>query len=168
MLIDFLYSFFSNTPHMFFTSNNFLLSREEYLDTGGFDTSFSTSAGEDREFCVRWSCLGGELKYQPDALIYHEHDLNLSGFIRLHFKYGRAAVMYRQKVKAIGMQEEIRIGKFFQSLSKFLSQLERDKKNRLSLALLIILSQLAGTFGSIFQLGYCKLKKGSISELQRE
>ncbi|MCZ0899671.1 glycosyltransferase, partial [Microcoleus sp. HI-ES] len=54
-LIDYLYSYYNaiGDRAQFFTSNNFALPAEAFQKIGGFETSFSLSAGEDREVCDR-------------------------------------------------------------------------------------------------------------------
>ena len=94
-LIDFLYESFEGTSDMFFTTNNMCMHSEDFHRLGGFDTSFTTSAGEDREFCVRASHSGLRLRLVPGLRIGHVHELRLGSFLALHFKYGRAASTYR-------------------------------------------------------------------------
>jgi GT2 family glycosyltransferase len=77
----------------FFPSNNFACDRQRFLDLGGFNTKLPLAAGEDREFCQRWSALGGPLIKQPAALLHHSHPQSLLQFTRMHFRYGRGAAM---------------------------------------------------------------------------
>jgi GT2 family glycosyltransferase len=67
-----------------------------FHEIGGFDTSFPFAAGEDREFCDRWHAEGLPSAYVRDAVVYHEHDLDFSGFVRQHFTYGRGAYHFHQ------------------------------------------------------------------------
>lgn len=103
LLVAYLYEYFKGTAWYFFTSNNFLMDRQTFLDVGGFDESFPTSAGEDREFCIRWTHLGYEMKYVDCAKIRHLHFMSLKSFLKLHFKYGGAARIVRQKALSLGI-----------------------------------------------------------------
>jgi GT2 family glycosyltransferase len=73
----------------FLTSNNLAVPAAGFRDLGGFDPSFVTS--EDRDFCDRWVASGRRMRYLPDAVVEHAHDLTLRGFCRQHFAYGRGA-----------------------------------------------------------------------------
>jgi GT2 family glycosyltransferase len=65
-----------------------------FREVGGFDTSFPTAAGEDREFCRRWVARGYELVYDPAIVIWHRHEMGLTSFLSKHFQYGRAAQQF--------------------------------------------------------------------------
>jgi glycosyltransferase involved in cell wall biosynthesis len=80
----------------FFPSNNLALPRERFLEIGGFDHGFPFAAGEDRDLCARWQAAGGELGAEPRAVIEHGHALDLSGFCRMHARYGRGARRFRR------------------------------------------------------------------------
>lgn len=92
-LCSYLYDYYleSGSELTFFTSNNIMCSRDEFLARGGFDEGFPIPAGEDRDFGIRWHEQGGELVYAPDAAVDHAHDLNLAKFWRQHSNYGRGA-----------------------------------------------------------------------------
>ncbi len=97
MLNDYLYSYFGKKDGRgaFFASNNLCVRRDLFSAVGRFDTHFTSSAGEDREFCDRWEQAGYRLKYVPEAVIYHLHSLKFSTFFRQHFNYGCGAVTWR-------------------------------------------------------------------------
>lgn len=96
LLIDYLYGYFAGKADLFFTSNNFAISRRQYLMVGGFDPSLPLAAGEDREFCYRWQRGGGDLRFAPQAVVKHAHALTAVSFWRQHFRYGRGAYRYHQ------------------------------------------------------------------------
>jgi glycosyltransferase involved in cell wall biosynthesis len=75
----------------FVASNNLALTRRTFETMGGFDASFPRAGGEDRELCDRWVTLGGELRYEPDAVVRHAHAMGPQGFLRQHVEYGRGA-----------------------------------------------------------------------------
>jgi GT2 family glycosyltransferase len=98
-LIDYLYAHHASRNGIappFFTSNNFIVAAERFRAVGGFDATFRLAAGEDREFCDRWQAQGGVLRYAPDAVIFHRHDLSLRRFWRQHTNYGRGACHLRR------------------------------------------------------------------------
>lgn len=92
-LCDYLYEYFgaSTGEAPFFTSNNMACSRDAFERLGGFDETFPLAAAEDRDFGLRWRASGGELVFEPSALVAHEHALDLRGFWRQHANYGRGA-----------------------------------------------------------------------------
>ena len=96
LLIDYLYEYYgtSGSSGRFFTSNNFGAPRRPFFQVGGFDTGFRCAAGEDREFCQRWSSSGWPLIYDPSIIVGHAHSLNLGGYLMQHFRYGKAARRY--------------------------------------------------------------------------
>jgi GT2 family glycosyltransferase len=96
-LADFVSAYFDGgSAGRFFTSNNIAVARDAFLETGGFDTSFPFSAGEDRELADRWSAQGRPSLTAPDAVVRHAHRLSARGFVRQHFTYGRGAVAFRR------------------------------------------------------------------------
>ena len=115
-LADFVSAYFDGgTTGRFFTSNNIAVAREAFLAVGGFDTSFPFSAGEDREFCDRWSAQGRPSVSVPDAVVRHAHRLSARGFLRQHFTYGRGAAAFR-RVRA-GSGRPVRVDPAFYARS---------------------------------------------------
>lgn len=98
MLVDFLYKYFNDSEHpvTFFTSNNLALPAEHFDAVGGFDTTFLTAAGEDREFCDRWVHSGRTTVYAPELIVHHFHKMSFFDYWRQHFKYGRAAYHFHR------------------------------------------------------------------------
>ena len=78
-----------------FTSNNMAVRASHFHQLGGFDTTFPRAAGEDRDFCDRWTAAGRSSRSVNEARVAHAHALKLRGFCWQHFEYGRAAVGYR-------------------------------------------------------------------------
>lgn len=136
-LIDYLYERLDRSTDMFFTSNNMCLHADDFRRIGGFDTGFRTSAGEDREFCVRAAQSGVRLRWVPDVRIGHMHKLDLPSFLRLHFKYGRAALNYRRSVNRLEIPERTNGGRGFYLgllLHPFRKRLDRPGTQTLLLA----------------------------------
>ena len=92
-IIDLVYRHYNDPsgPALFLTANNMALPREAFLETGGFDAEFSAGTAEDRELCERWLQAGRHIVYVPGLEVYHSHRLDLAGYFRQHFNYGRGA-----------------------------------------------------------------------------
>jgi GT2 family glycosyltransferase len=150
-LIDFLYSYYNTDPlnARFLTSSNMAMARSQFLAVGGFDTSFPGACGEDRELCDRWFHLGHQIRFVPDALIYHRHDLALRSFWRQHFNYGTGALRYWQ-CKTLREQQALKTEPpaFYFGL---LTYAWRNKLPRpLSISVLLVLSQFANATGYFY------------------
>jgi len=114
VILEVVYAFYNFDPDQpsFFASNNIALSRDRFLEIGGFDTAFPLAAAEDREFCDRWRFSGRTLRYAPDAIVMHFHSMNLISFFRQQYNYGRGAYHYhlcRQKRKSGKLRHDIRM-----------------------------------------------------------
>ena len=147
-LIDHLYDYQArkNPELRFFTSNNMALARQNFLSTGGFDEGFPMASGEDREFCDRWLHHGNALEFVPDAVAYHCHDLNLTRFLELHYRYGKGAKLFWRRRSSRG-QDSLSVEKlaFYTSLLAF--PWNNKLPSPLSSSCLLALSQLANTAG---------------------
>jgi GT2 family glycosyltransferase len=93
---DLAYAHYNRDPVgcRFFASNNLAVPRRALLALGGFDADRFPFASEDRDLCDRWRAGGARMVYVPGALVRHRHDLDLTGFCRQHFAYGRGAARY--------------------------------------------------------------------------
>lgn len=139
-LIDFLYIHLGKSSDLFFTSNNMVMSAADFQRIGGFDTSFRTSAGEDRELCIRAERMGIQLIHQPEIRIGHSHDMDLGGFVRLHTKYGRATHTYRTVLRRLPPARLKAPSGFFRGLLAY--PFRSRLKSPLMQALLLALSQI--------------------------
>src|SRR5438128_7973645 len=110
LLVDYMYTYHNSHPNhaKFFVSNNLAVPAERFRAIGGFDTSFSLAAGEDREFCDRWLHYGYEMTYAPEVLVYHAHALSLRSFLRQQLRYGRGAYSFH-RTRARRKQKGIRV-----------------------------------------------------------
>lgn len=96
-LAEFVMAYFDGGARgRFFTSNNIAMGRDRFLELGGFDSSFPSAAGEDRDFCDRWSAEGWPSVRVPEAVVDHRHDLSPRAFVRQHFNYGRGGRVFRK------------------------------------------------------------------------
>jgi GT2 family glycosyltransferase len=149
-LIDYLYTAYTeNGAPRFFSSNNVALSRRGFREVGGFDESFPLPAAEDRDFCARWAQSGRSMVYTPAAIVYHAHALDVSGFLRQHFRYGRGAYQFRERTVSRGWQRA-RLEPFsfyFDLLSYPLKSVTPTGIGRLRISLLFLLSQVANAAG---------------------
>ncbi|MBL8295752.1 MAG: glycosyltransferase [Bryobacterales bacterium] len=103
-LIDYLYAYYNGSRKgaRFFTSNNLALPAEQFRELGGFDTTYTRAAAEDRELCSHWLHRGYRLVHAPEARVYHRHQMSAADFWRQHFNYGRGARRYHRARYARG------------------------------------------------------------------
>ena len=148
MMMDYLYQYYNRDPEhaAFCATNNLAVPRQAFLHAGGFDSSFSRAAGEDREFSDRWIRSGAHMKFVTEAPVYHQHAMGLFEFIQLHSGYGRGARCFRSRQ----VSEEIKrgfepagfyIGLIVYPFSRF------GAGKAFVLSLLQVLSQVAHTGG---------------------
>lgn len=100
-LVSYLYEYAHEVEHRqvwdgFFASNNLWVPAERFREIGGFDETFPLAAGEDRDFCARWSERGFPSHYAPDARMMHQHRLSAATFLRQHWNYGRGAFHFHR------------------------------------------------------------------------
>ena len=97
-IVDLVYAHYNRDPAAarFFASNNLAVRRADFLAVGGFDDAQFPFAAEDRDFCDRWRASGRSLRFAPDAVVRHAHDLSLRGFVRQHLAYGRGAARFHR------------------------------------------------------------------------
>lgn len=144
-LIDFLYLHLAGSSDLFFTSNNLVIARDDFQRIGGFDTGFRTSAGEDRELCIRAERRGLKLIHIPDIRIGHSHDMDLLHFMRLHTKYGRAIHTYREALEKLPPARLKAPSGFYRGL--LLYPFSRRLDSPLGQSALLALSQLCTFWG---------------------
>ncbi len=151
MLIEYLYSYYFEREGRFFTSNNLAVPAALFREIGGFDSTWPIAAGEDREFCVRWSDRGYRLLEAPDAVVEHAHRLGLGGFCRQHFNYGRGAYFCR-KLTAKRENNALRLEPFWFYMNLVRYPFVRQAGVRsLRLASLLAVSQVANVLGFAYQ-----------------
>lgn len=151
-LIDYLYSYYNAIPDRakFFTSNNFALPAEAFQKIGGFDTSFSLAAGEDREFCDRWLHSGYGAVYAPEVIVYHSHDLTLHQFWQQQFNYGKGAFLFQQVTAKRATKGKLQHPSFYLNLLTYpFSQSAGIQK--VFIAGLFLVSQVAITAGLFWE-----------------
>lgn len=152
-LVDYLYdAWTANSGGVpFFTSNNLSMPRASFDRIGGFDTGFRQAAAEDREICDRWVASGYTLEYCPAALIHHYHALDLSGFLRQHFGYGRGAYRFHALRRSRGLSApRLEPPRFYASLLRYPSRRQRGMELAKTVTLLG-LSQVSNACGFVWE-----------------
>ncbi len=146
-ILEVVYSYYyeQGKPLRFFASNNFAVSRLDFLNLGGFNENFRTS--EDREFCDRWLTEGYDLKYVPSALLYHAHELTLATYWRQHFNYGRGAYKFYQRRMKQGLKGLKVEGQFYQKLITYPFSSNFPRQFYLKYWLILFTAQLANLLG---------------------
>ncbi|HMB94663.1 MAG TPA: glycosyltransferase, partial [Tepidisphaeraceae bacterium] len=132
----------------FFPSDNMAMSRQQFLEIGGFDTTFRCS--EDRDLCDRWSARGWRLVFTPDAVVDHARKMGLWGFCKQHFGYGRGAWRFHKTRKMRGRGNVQVEGSFY--LKCFREPFRTEPLRRaILLAMLLVIWQLVNTAGFFFE-----------------
>lgn len=83
----------------FFTANA-SVRREHVLAVGGFDTTFTRT--EDMELAHRLADRGVRFYFVPEAIVHHEPDRTLAGWLHMAFESGRHRVFLERQVGAAG------------------------------------------------------------------
>jgi GT2 family glycosyltransferase len=149
-ILDLVYRHYNRDPlnARFVASNNLALPAEDFRDVGGFDTSFPSAGGEDRELCRRWIATGRRIVFEPEAVVLHAHALSTKAFFRQHFEYGRGAFRFHQGAGANGSGA---LGElhFYAALPRLVARrLSGERLGRsLSLSFLLGVWQLANAAG---------------------
>lgn len=159
LLIDYLYSYFnqSKSQSMFFTSNNFSMPRKLFEEIGGFDTNFPLAAGEDREFCDRWTHHELPVYYVPSMRVIHAHNLTMRSFWRQHFNYGRGAYCFH-KIRSHRQNESLKVEpvNFYIQLIAY-PFLKYRALFSLRISMLFFISQVANVCGFFWERSQNKL-----------
>jgi glycosyltransferase involved in cell wall biosynthesis len=149
LLAGYVYSYYNTDPHAarFFASNNMSLSADRFRTVGGFDTTYTRTAAEDRDLCDRWRHLGHRMTYAPEAVVRHAHDLTFRAFWRQHFNYGRGAYQFHQ-ARSLRDQKPIKIEppSFYTNMLRYPFK-DSEKHQPVLLAGLLMLSQAANGAG---------------------
>ena len=74
---------------------NISYTREAMQKVGYFDESFIFS--EDVDLSIRVRLKGFEIKYTPQAIIYHKHRATLKGLIKQQYNYGKGNARLHKK-----------------------------------------------------------------------
>jgi GT2 family glycosyltransferase len=86
---------FECTPRQFYTANA-SLTRQRFLDAGGFDSTFKRA--EDVEMAYRMRDQGARFIFRADAIVHHYAERTFEAWCRTPYQYGRYdVVMHRVK-----------------------------------------------------------------------
>jgi len=85
-----------NVPFTCFYTANCSLRRAGLEAAGWFDESLPPYM-EDTEFAYRFTKRGGRIVYRPEALVHHEHAVELASYLERQRRAGRAAVEVAQR-----------------------------------------------------------------------
>jgi GT2 family glycosyltransferase len=148
LLISYLCAYYNARPDAagFFTPNNFAVPADRFRAVGGFDVSFVTATGEDRDFCDRWLQAGHCMVFAPEAVVIHSHPLGFGGFCRQHFDYGRGTFRFRMtRARRANERVTLEPARFYRDLLPYPFAIAHEKKFRLSL--LLGVAQVANVLG---------------------
>ncbi|MGD9796929.1 MAG: glycosyltransferase family 2 protein [Acidimicrobiia bacterium] len=118
------------------TSN--LAGRADVFAALPFDERYPSAAGEDRDWCDRYTSTGGTIAFEPTAVVDHHPDLSLRRYWRQQVRYGRGAHRYR----AAGDRPRPPIG-------FYLDLLRAGFRGGPSVGLLVALAQVATVVGVV-------------------
>jgi GT2 family glycosyltransferase len=148
VLIDYLYGYYNADPEhaKFITSNNLIIPRPIYDRLEGFDLEFTDAAAEDRDFCDRLVYYKYIIKYRPQVVIHHHHQMNLKSYWRQHFRYGYSAHLYQQKRRQRSKERQaLEPLRFYINLLLFP---HRTKTSRAwTISVLFVINQIANALG---------------------
>lgn len=133
----------------FFASNNMVVPKQQFLEMGGFDESFTTS--EDRELCDRWIHKGYTMTYAPEVIIYHAHPMTLKSFWKQHFNYGRGAFRFHQTRAEKGWGNFEIEGGYYISLLQY-PFTHGQTRHGLALTAVLLVSQVANAAGFFWEM----------------
>lgn len=151
-LVSYLYEYYNDSEDVrFLTSNNIAVPAQSFHQLGGFSARFPRAAAEDRDFCERWTRAGLSMTYAPEAIVDHHHVLDLPGFWRQHFNYGRGAHGFHRARAARGSGPlKVEPPRFYLGLVGY--PLARDRSARaFYCAALMALTQLANAAGFFYE-----------------
>jgi GT2 family glycosyltransferase len=98
LIMNCVYDYYarSASDHRFFSTSNLAVPTERFWLLDGFSERFQRAAGEDYDFCARWSEAGFPNEYAPEVEVGHAHGHTLGSFWRQHYGYGRALLRVRE------------------------------------------------------------------------
>lgn len=156
LILDLVYDFYNRNPYdsLFFASNNFLCSKQQFLFLSGFDESFPRAGAEDRDFCNRWRQMKFPLIFSSSACVYHHHHQSLASYIGLHVRYGRGAYLYqlRKRQRLSGTLDDDL--KFHKSLPALLRSRWRTfcaPRWKIAILSLLVVWQIANLVGFMYE-----------------
>lgn len=77
----------------FLTSNNLAMKKRIMGNVISFDERFRKAGGEERALLLKLCAKGARIQYSSGITVSHQHEMNLTQFIRQHFHYGEGSCM---------------------------------------------------------------------------
>jgi GT2 family glycosyltransferase len=155
LIMDIVYDHYNPDPEnaRFFATCNLALPTRSFRELGGFDEGYVLHACEDRDLCDRWRHRGWPLIYVPEAVARHQHHLDLPGFCRQHFTYGRGAVRFHRQRRWRGSGRLWKELGFHFRIGRWLFRPFREASGRRALGLLglLLLWQVVNTAGYFYE-----------------
>jgi GT2 family glycosyltransferase len=155
LLMDSVYEYYGqhSAGRRFYSTANLAVPAGLFRQLGGFSEDYPDAAGEDYDFCARWSEHGFSTGHAPEAIVGHAHGHDLRSFWKQHLAYGRALLRVRRGVARRAGHRTIRVepARFYVRL---LSRPVRRGRGwrRWQLAALVLLSQIATAAGAVWEL----------------
>ena len=77
--------------------------RERFVEMGGYDTEFPVACAEDVELSYRMSAKGWQMRFAPQAIVYHQHPDSLGRYLKKKFKFAfwRVLAVRKNPSKAV-------------------------------------------------------------------
>ena len=145
-LVTYITAYYMQKGSPFLASNNIAMSRETFEELGGFDTKFGLAGGEDRDFCARCLEHDIELRFVPEAIIEHHHELSMGRFWRQHHRYGQGAFQFHSKRNDRATPDSFEPLRFYSDLVFFPFR-QSGEPHPLRVSALLCVSQVANALG---------------------
>lgn len=149
-----VYDYYARHPESrrLYSTANLAVPRSRFWLLDGFSEQYQRAAGEDYDFCARWTEAGFPNHYAPEATVGHSHGHSLGSFWRQHFGYGRALLRVRlgmARRRGRGMIE-LESPSFYREILAYPFDHAGGTRARRSVeAMLVMLSQLATALGAV-------------------
>lgn len=144
----------------FFPSNNMAFPADTLRAMGGFDESFRSA--EDRELCRRWQYNGHRMRAVVEAIVDHDSKLDLSGFVRQFFLYGRGAAQFHSTGRRWSLLDSIG----FHLRLPLLVTGELPRRGVAKLVALLFLWEVVNLCGFTFDLCKRRRTKATLGDLR--
>ena len=148
-----VYDYYARHPESrrLYCTANFAVPRSRFWLLEGFSEQYQRAAGEDYDFCARWTEAGFPNHYAPEATVGHAHGHSLPSFWRQHFGYGRALLRVR-----LGMAQrrgsgviELESPSFYRDILSYpVDHAPGTRASRMVETMLVVLSQIATAVGA--------------------
>jgi glycosyltransferase involved in cell wall biosynthesis len=149
-----VYDYYARHPESrrLYCTANLAVPTNRFWLLDGFSEQYQRAAGEDYDFCARWTEAGFPNHYAPEATVGHAHGHSLPSFWRQHFGYGRALLRVR-----LGMAQrrgrgviQLEAPSFYRDILAYpMEHAEGTAAFRGKETMLVLLSQIATAIGAV-------------------